>query len=82
MDVGIDLRDVADLEFFAGRRHDLHDADRADRALDVLIQRRLLVPLRRHQQVIEVVLRAVFLEQLHHRLELLALGVGGGILRV
>ncbi len=62
--------------------HDLHHADRANRALDVLVQRRLLVALRRHQQVVDVVLRAVLLEQLDHRLELLALGVGRGVLRV
>ena len=49
---------------------------------DALVQRRLLVPLRRHQQVIEVVLRAVLLEQLDHRLQLLALGLGRGVLRV
>ncbi len=34
---------------------DLHHPDRASGALDVLIQRRLLVALRRHQQVIKIV---------------------------
>ena len=33
VDVGLDLRDVADAELLAGGRHDLHHADRADGAL-------------------------------------------------
>ena len=82
MDVGFDLGDVADLEVLAGGGHDLHHADRAHGTLDVLVQRRLLIALRGHQQVIDVVLRAVLLEELHDRQELLALGLGGGVLRV
>ena len=56
------------LHLLAGRGHDLHHADRTHGAFDVLVQRRLLVTLRRHQQVVEVVLRPVFPEQLDHRL--------------
>jgi hypothetical protein len=41
-----------------------------------------VVALRRHQQVIELVLPAVLLEQLDDLLELAAFGVGRGILRV
>ena len=47
-----------------GRRHDLHDADRADLALGILIEARLLVALRGHQQVIELVPVAVLPEEL------------------
>ena len=66
MDVRLELADVADVELLAGGRHHLHHADRADGALDVLIERRLLVALRGHQQEIEVVLVAVLPEELDH----------------
>ena len=82
MDVGLDLGDVADLHVLPGRGHDLHDADRADGTSGAVVQRRLLVSLRRHQQVIEVVLLAVLLEQLDHSLELLAFCVGRGVFHV
>ena len=44
-------------------------------ALGVLVEPRLLVALRRHQQVVELVLVAVLLEELDQRQELLALGL-------
>ena len=82
MDVRLELPDVADLQLLAGGRHDLHDADGAHRALGVLIELGLLVSLGRHQQEVHLVLVAVLPEQLDHRLELLALLLGGGVLRV
>ena len=56
MDVRLGLVDVADLELGAGRGHDLHHADRADVALRILVERRLLVALRRQHERIEAVL--------------------------
>ena len=82
MDVRLGLRDVADLQLPAGGRHDLHDADRAHLALGVLIELGFLVPLGRHEQEVHVVPVAVLPEELDDRLELLALGLGGGVLRV
>jgi hypothetical protein len=38
MDVRLQLRDVADLQFLSGGRHDLHDADGTHLALGVLVQ--------------------------------------------
>ena len=75
MDIGLDLSDVTDFEILPGCGHDLHHANRAHGALDFLIQRRFLVPLRRHQQVVDVVLRAVLLEQFDHRRQFLPLGL-------
>ena len=48
---------------------------------DVLIERGFLVALRRHQQVVQLVPLAVLLEQLDHRLQLAALGLGRRVLR-
>ena len=66
-------RDVAHLHILAGGGHDLHDPDRAHRAFCILVELRLLVALRAHQQPVDVVLVAVFLEILDQRQELLAL---------
>ena len=48
-----------------GRRHDLHDPDRSNPALRLLIERRFLIPLRCKHQRIEVVLLTVFFEDSH-----------------
>ena len=82
MDVRLELRDIADVELLPGWRHDLHHANRAHRAPGTVVQRRLLITLSGHQQVIEVVLRPVLPEQADHRLELPTLGIGRGVLRV
>ena len=59
------------LSSLPGRRHDLHDADRADVAPLALIATRLLVALRSQHQRVEVVLRAVLLEEAISPLEAL-----------
>ena len=69
MDVVVHLRDVADFHVCPGRRHDLHHADRADWTRPVLIQPGLLVALRRHQEIVELVLVAVLSDQFDRSLE-------------
>ena len=61
---------------------DLHDPDGAHRAFCILVELRLLVALRAHQQPVHVVLVAVFLEVLDQGQELLALLLGSRILHV
>src|SRR5678809_1672959 len=82
MDVRLELRDVADLQQPAGRRHDLHDADGTDRAPRVLIELGLLVSLSGHEQVIHLIPVAVLPKEVHYVQELLALLLGRGSLRV
>jgi hypothetical protein len=78
MDVGLELGDVADVHLLPRRGHHLHDADRADVALCVRIETRLLVALRRHQHPVHVVPAAVTAEQRHERDEALARAIGRG----
>jgi hypothetical protein len=74
VDVGFELADVADVQLLPGGGHHLHDADGAHRALDRLVQTRLLEPLGGHEQVVDVVLRAVLPEEVDDLLEALHLG--------
>src|SRR5437867_1883025 len=78
VDVRLDLRDVAHGHVAAGRRHDLHDADRAGGAPRVLIELRFLIALSHEHEVIDVVAVTVLLEQLDGPLEFRQLLTGGG----
>ena len=69
MNIGFELGDVADAHFAPGRWGQLHDADRTGAAAPSLIELRLLVSLRRHQQPIDIVLTAKLLKQLDHAVE-------------
>ena len=80
MDVRIGLPDVPNLHVLARGGHHLHDANRADGALPGLIEPRLLVALRGHEQVIELVPVAVLAQVIDRLPEALPLLAGGGAL--
>ena len=70
VDVRLQLVDVADLHLRSRCRHELHDADGTDLARGALVEPGLLVPLRHHQEVVDVVPLPVLPEQLDRLLEL------------
>ena len=67
MNVRLGDPDIPDVKLLTCGRHQLHDPDRTDAALRVLIQLRLLKPLGREHQGVEIVLLAILLK-IRHRL--------------
>ena len=79
MHVRLELGDVADIERARGPGHELHHADRTDRAARVLVEARFLVAERRDHQRIEAVARRVPPKQHDRRLETLPVRLGAHV---